>query len=194
MLPYCIKSRTKYHHHIYIAFAPLSYASHSRQEMRFHSFKSELKKSLKLEPDNQQDNEKIEIASIDNELYEGESELCSYQYSIWRPTSMKEIVFFLEESKSSKYRLKHRGFQTRSENQTPERVSVLDLVKSLLFPQTAVLRDSLHPRLLNFPSKKCWFLFPHLPPTCISLAETLIVKMSCRPRCCEFWTNTLFYL
>ena len=34
----------------------------------------------------------------------------------------------------SKHRLKHQGFQTRSENQAPERVSVLDLVKSAAPP------------------------------------------------------------
>ena len=72
---------------------------HSRQEIRFHSFRSELKKSLKFEPDlsdyNQVANKKFQIASIDNELYEGKRELCSYQHSIWRPSSMK--VFFLEE-------------------------------------------------------------------------------------------------
>ena len=71
--------------------------SHPRQEIRFHSFRRELKKSLKLEPDNQPANKKFQIASIDNELCEDESELCSYHHSIWRPYLMKEIVFFLKE-------------------------------------------------------------------------------------------------
>ena len=39
-----------------------------------------------------------------------------------------------EVSYPSKHRLKHQGFQTRSENQAPERVSVLDLVKSAAPP------------------------------------------------------------
>ena len=70
---------------------------HSRQEIRFHSCRSELKKSLKFEPDlsdyNQVANKKFQIASIDNELYEGKRELCSYQHSIWRPSSMTYLIF-----------------------------------------------------------------------------------------------------
>ena len=69
----------------YIAFALIIHL-HSRQEIRFHNFRSKLKKSLKFEPDlsgfNQVANKRFQIASTDNELYEGEIELCSYQHSI----------------------------------------------------------------------------------------------------------------
>ena len=167
---------------------------HSRQDIRFHNFRSKLKKSLKFEPDLSDYNQVIPD--------------CQYrQWVKWRrkwtmflsafnlKTLLNESFFsrgIAEVSYPSKHRLKHQGFQTRSENQAPERVSVLDLVKSAAppnycpsgQPSPQVTELSLKEMLISFSSSPAHlYLFDRVFDCKIELPATLL----------WVWKNALFY-
>ena len=89
-----------------------------------------------------------------------------------------------EVSYPSKHRLKHQGFRTRSENQAPERVSVLDLVKSAApppnycpsgQPSPQVTELSLKEMLISFSSSPAHlYLFDRVFDCKIELPATLL--------------------